>query len=61
MVKGKKSLRDEIAIAAMSACLIGDEVLKPDDFDNNPATVSLEKISKWSYELADAMLEAREE
>ena len=61
MVKGRKSLRDEIAIEAMSAALVNGKTLAPDDFDNNPATLSLEKLSKWAYELADAMLEAREE
>lgn len=54
-------LRDKIAIAAMAACIAGDDVLKPDDKCNGRKTVSLEKISAWAYEMADAMIEARDQ
>lgn len=50
-------LRDKIAIAAMQGCIAGDSVLTPD----NGKKVSLEKISEWAYEMADAMIEARKE
>ena len=54
-------LRDKIAIAAMAACIAGDDVLTPDDKCEGRKTVSLEKTASWAYEMADAMLEAREQ
>ena len=53
-------IRDKIAVAAMAACIAGDNVLKPDDKCEGRKTVSLEKISAWAYEMADAMLKARQ-
>jgi hypothetical protein len=48
-------LRDYFAAAALQGCIAGKNVLKPDDGKR----VSLEKISFWCYEMADAMLDAR--
>ena len=42
------SLRDYFAAKAMSACL--DENITPNMFDH---------IATWSYQMADAMMEAR--
>jgi hypothetical protein len=44
-----KTLRDEIAIAALAGILQRDE-----------AIISREELAKWCYAVADAMLAARE-
>lgn len=53
----KKTIRDEIAIAAMQSILNYHVVLTEDNFSST--MVSPEDIAKHSYEFADAMLKER--
>ena len=51
VVKNHKTLRDEFAIAYLQGYMANQEC--PD--------VKFEDLAEWSYKMADAMLEAREQ
>ncbi len=53
-----KTLRDEIAIAAMQAMIADPKWAK--ELDKNP-TLALQEVARGAYTIADFMLAAREE
>jgi hypothetical protein len=53
---GQKTLRDEFAMAALNAIM---QVDTPDDMRNLPAEEVRDKVARFAYVWANAMMEAR--